>query len=77
MGLVNRVADRPGAEVVAVARSKYRKTGREVISVAEEGLEIQEEYFHSRQELHAILRELGFDARVEQRPVAVERRRNG
>jgi hypothetical protein len=47
----------------------------EVISGSAEGLELQEEYFHSRQELHFILRELGFDARVEIRPVDVERRR--
>ena len=49
----------------------------EVISVAEEGLEVLEEYFHSRQDLHHILRELGFDPRVESRPVEVERRRQG
>ena len=48
----------------------------EVISVSGDGLELQEEYFHSRQDLHGILRELGFDARVEDRPVAVERRRS-
>ena len=48
---------------------------REVILVAREGMELQEEYFHSRQELHSVLRELGFDARQENRPVAVERRR--
>ena len=47
----------------------------EVISVAGDGLELQEEYFHSRQDLHHILRELGFDPRVESRPVEVERRR--
>ena len=48
----------------------------EVISGSAEGVDIQEEYFHSRQELHHILRELGFDARVENRPVEVERRRS-
>ena len=49
----------------------------EVISFAQDGLELQEEYFHSRQDLHHILRELGFDPRVESRPVEVERRRAG
>jgi len=49
----------------------------EVISGAGDGLELQEEYFHSRQDLHHILRELGFDPRVENRPVEVERRRTG
>jgi hypothetical protein len=51
--------------------------GSEVISGAEAGVELQEEYFHSRQDLHHILRELGFDPRVESRPVEVERRRTG
>ena len=49
----------------------------EVISGVEDGVELQEEYFHSRQDLHQVLRELGFDARVESRPVDVERRRTG
>jgi hypothetical protein len=49
----------------------------EVISGAQEGVELQEEYFHSRQDLHHILRELGFESRVADRPVEVERRRTG
>jgi hypothetical protein len=49
----------------------------ELISLAEDGLEIHEEYFHSRQELHYVLRELGFDSRVENRAVPYERRRAG
>ena len=47
----------------------------EVISGSAEGVDVQEEYFHSRQDMHHVLRELGFDARVESRPVEVERRR--
>ena len=50
---------------------------REVILGAREGMELQEEYFHSRQELHRVLRELGFDTRRENHPVPVERRRSG
>lgn len=50
---------------------------REVILGARSGVEVQEEYFHSLQELHRVLRELGFDTRRENRPVAVERRRYG
>ncbi|MEO6184686.1 MAG: hypothetical protein ABIP83_00170 [Steroidobacteraceae bacterium] len=46
-----------------------------MISVSGEGLEIQEEYFHSRQDLHNVLRELGFDARTGNLPFEVERRR--
>lgn len=48
---------------------------REVILEDQEGFGLQEEYFHSPQELYRVLRELGFDARRENRPVAVERRR--
>jgi hypothetical protein len=33
----------------------------EVISVVEGGLELQEEYFHSKAELRRVLREFGFD----------------
>ena len=49
----------------------------EVILETRDGVELQEEYFHSRQDLHNVLRELGFDARQETRPVAIERRRSG
>lgn len=48
----------------------------EVILDVREGLELQEEYFHSRQELHQVLRELGFDLQPESRPIASERRRS-
>ena len=58
-------------------KGKWPAPASEVISVSGEGLEIQEEYFHSRQDLHNVLRELGFDARTENHPVAVERRRAG
>ncbi|MEO6368230.1 MAG: hypothetical protein ABIP38_09595 [Steroidobacteraceae bacterium] len=54
---------------------KWHAPASEVISVSGEGLEIQEEYFHSRQDLHNVLRELGFDARTGNLPFEVERRR--
>ncbi len=49
---------------------------QEVIWQVNEGFELQEEYFRSRQDLHLILRELGFDLRKETRPVGVERRQS-
>ena len=47
---------------------------QEVIWQVSDGLEVQEEYFPSRQALHPILREVGFEPRVENRPVTLERR---
>ena len=58
-----------------IMKMHWQPTDSEVISLAEGGLEIQEEYFHSRQELHTVLRQWGFDARSANRPVRVERRR--
>jgi hypothetical protein len=78
-GFENRItltATRRGAREDSAAM-KRELTESEVISGAGEGIELQEEYFHSRQDLHHILRELGFDPRVESRPVEVERRRTG
>ena len=52
----------------------HRMKKQEVIWQVSEGLELQEEYFPSRQELQPILREFGFDTRRENRLVSVERR---
>jgi len=47
---------------------------QEVIWQVSDGLELQEEYFSSRQDLHPILREVGFELRVKNLPVTLERR---
>jgi hypothetical protein len=76
MALAGRILQKNTGRSDNTMAGTSRPGDREVISEARDGVEVQEEYFHSRQELHRILRELGFDARQEDRVVPFERRRS-